>query len=259
VTGPVRPPTPANQAWAELAAGLTPANSLARVDTVTARAVTTVTVVGLLLTGLGAASTALPGESGTARDLAVVAVITAALAVAAALTAQLLTITRGLNPANLAEVRAWYRRQFELRAYPAQAATVLLLISVLLAGAAAAATLLASPPGTPALTITQTLGPVNAAPATDAAPATATDTVTVTFPGLSAGQTATLLLTTPGTARPLARAAATAGSDGTAPITLTARLPAAQTLIVTTAAPGQTCQATLAPDQAQPAVTCGTR
>jgi hypothetical protein len=254
VTGPVRPPTPANQAWAELAAGLTPANSLARVDTVTARAVTTVTVVGLLLTGLGAASTALPGEPGTARDLTVAAVISAALAVAAALTAQLLTITRGLNPANLAEVRAWYRRQFELRAYPAQAATVLLLISVLLAGAAAAATLLASPPGppgTPALIITQTLGPASAAPATD--------TVTVTFPGLSSGQAATVLLTTPGTARPLARAAATAGSDGTAPITLIVRLAAAQTLIVTTAALGQTCQATLTPDQAQPAVTCGTR
>ncbi len=251
MTGPVRPPTPANQAWAELAAGLTPANSLARVDTVTARAVTTITVVGLLLTGLGAASAALPAQSGTARDLAVAAVVTAALAVAAALTAQLLTITRGLNPANLVEVKAWYRRQFELRAYPAQAATVLLLASVLLAGAATAAILLASPASSPALTITQTAGLDSSAPATD--------TVAVTFSGLPPGQAATLLLTTPGTAGPLARAAATAGSDGTAALTLTARLPAAQTLIVTVTAPGQTCQATLTHDQAQPALACRTR
>lgn len=228
-------------------AGLSPANSLARVDTVTARAVTTVTVVGLLLTGLGAASAALPG---TVRDLTIAAVITAALAVAAALTAQLLTITRRLNPDNLVEVKAWYRRQFELRAYPAQSATILLLISVLLAGAAAAATLLASPADTPALTITQTSGPGGTAQATD--------TVTVTFPGLPPGQAATLLLTTPGTAGPLARAA-TAGSDGTAAITLTTRLPAAQTLIVTAAAPGQTCQATLTPDHAQPTLTCRTQ
>jgi hypothetical protein len=250
VTDPVRPPTPADQAWAELAADLTPLKTLTRVDTVTARAVTTVTVVGLLLTGLGAASAALPAQSGTARDLTVAAVITAAAAVAAALTAQLLTITRRLNPANLAEVKAWYRRQFELRAYPAQAATVLLLVSVLLAGAAAAATLLTSPDGVPALTLAQTPGLDSSAPATD--------TVTVTFPGLPPGQAATLLLTTPGTAGPLARAAATAGSDGTAAITLTARLPAAQTLIVTAAAPGQTCQATLAPDQAPPTLACRT-
>ena len=52
MTGPVRPPSPADQAWAELAADLTPAKSLARIDTVTARAVTTITVVGVLLTGL---------------------------------------------------------------------------------------------------------------------------------------------------------------------------------------------------------------
>jgi hypothetical protein len=247
VSGPVRPPTPADQAWAELAADLTPAKTLDRVDVVTARAVTTVTVVGLLLTGLGAASAALPAQPGTARDLTIAAVIVAAAAVAAALTAQLLTITRRLNPANLVEVRAWYRRQFELRAYPAQAATILLLISVVLAGAAAAATLLTSPPGAPGLTITQTPGPGGTAQATD--------TVTVTFPGLLPGQAATLLLTTPGTAGPLARAATT-GSAGTAAITLTARLPAAQTLVVTATTLGQTCQATLTPAQAQPTLTC---
>ena len=46
MTDGVRSPTRADQAWDELAAELTPAKSLARVDTVTARAVTTITVVG---------------------------------------------------------------------------------------------------------------------------------------------------------------------------------------------------------------------
>jgi hypothetical protein len=251
VTGPVRPATPADQDWAELAASLAPAKTLARLDAVTARAVTTITVVGVLLTGLGAASAALPAQPGPARDLTIAAVITAAAAVAAALTAQLLTITRRLNPANLAEVRSWYRRQFGLRAYPAQAATILLLLSVLLAGAAAAATLLSGPASTPALTITQTPGPGSTTQATY--------TVNVTFHGLPPGQPATLLLTTPGTAGPLARAAATAGPDGTATTTLTATLPAAQTLNVTATAPGQACQATLTPAHPQPALTCHTR
>ncbi|HEY1345347.1 MAG TPA: hypothetical protein VGF54_10210 [Streptosporangiaceae bacterium] len=38
----------------------------------------------------------------------------------------MLTITRHLNPANLADVKAWYRRQFTLRACTTQAATILL-------------------------------------------------------------------------------------------------------------------------------------
>jgi hypothetical protein len=55
-----------------------------------------------------------------------------------------LTITRHLNPNNLLEVQAWYRRQFTLRAYTTQAATVLLIAAALLAGATAAATILTS-------------------------------------------------------------------------------------------------------------------
>jgi hypothetical protein len=142
MTGPVHPPNPADQAWAALAAQLTPANSLARIDTVTARAVTTITVLGVLLTGLGALAAAQFTTSAAAQDLAAATVATAALAVACALTAQVLTITRHLNPANLADVQAWYRRQFTLRAYATQAATVLLILAALLAGATAATTIL---------------------------------------------------------------------------------------------------------------------
>jgi hypothetical protein len=142
MTGPVRPTSPADQAWADLATQLTPAASLARIDTVTARAVTTVTVLGTLLTGLGALAAGQLTPNATARGLAVAAVITATLAVACALAAQVLTITRGLNPANLADVQAWYRRQFTTRAYATQAATVLLIAAALFAGATAATTIL---------------------------------------------------------------------------------------------------------------------
>lgn len=70
--------------------------------------------------------------------------IAAALAVACALAAQVLTITRHLNPANLIEVQDWYRRQFGTRARATQAATILLIIAALLAGATAVASLLAA-------------------------------------------------------------------------------------------------------------------
>ena len=142
MTGPVRPTSPADQSWADLAAQLTPAASLARIDTVTARAITTITVLGTLLTGLGALAAGQFTHSTAAQDLAAATVATAALAVACALAAQVLTITRHLNPANLADVQAWYRRQFTLRAYTTQAATVLLILAALLAGATAATTIL---------------------------------------------------------------------------------------------------------------------
>src|SRR5690349_10773137 len=87
MTGPVRPPSRADQAWADLAAQLTPASSLARIDTVTARAITTITVLGVLLTGLGALAAGQFTHSAAARGLAAATVATAALAVASALAA----------------------------------------------------------------------------------------------------------------------------------------------------------------------------
>ena len=251
MTGPVRPPTRADQAWADLAAQLTPARSLARVDTVTARAVTTITVVGVLLTGLGALAAGLPTQNTAARDLAAATVITAAAAVGCALAAQVLTITRHLNPSNLIEVKAWYRRQFATRAYPTKAATILLLFAALLAGATAATALTASPPATPTIAITQTFPP--ASPATGAS--TGQVTVTATFRGLAPGQAVTVTLTTAG--RVLTRAVATPAPDGTAVVTLTAtRLTVGQPVTLTARDPHQACQATLPPSPGQPALTC---
>lgn len=105
-------------------------------------------------------------------------------------------------------------------------------------------------------TITQTSGTGGIAVGQQAAV-----TVSVTFPGLAPGQPATVTLATtatPGTAGVLARAAATANPDGTAAVTLTARLPAAQTVVITATAPHKACQATLTPASAQPALTCHT-
>jgi hypothetical protein len=253
VTGSVRPPSRADQAWAALAAELTPAKSLARVDAVTARAVTTITVVGVLLTGLGAAGAALPAQHGPARALAIATVITAALAVACALTAQVLTITRHLNPSDLIQVKAWYTRQFRTRAYPTQAATILLLLAALLAGATAATALTAGQPVTPTITATQTLPTAPAHPA--ASTGTGQVTVTVTFRGLSPGQAASAALTTPG--RVLTRVFATPATDGTATITLTAgHLTSGQPITLTTRTPAQACQATLPAGPGQPTLTC---
>lgn len=137
-------PSRTDRDWAELGAQLTPAASLARIDAVTGRAVTTITVIGTLLTGLGALAAGQFAHRGAARDLAVAAVIAATLAVACALVAQVLTITRRLNPGNLIEVREWYQRQFGMRARATQAATVLLILAALLAGATAVASLLAA-------------------------------------------------------------------------------------------------------------------
>jgi hypothetical protein len=142
----VRPVSAADQTWADLAAQLTPAASMARIDTVTARAVTTITVIGLLLTGLGTfGADQFAKDSAAATAPAVAAVLVSSLAVACALTARVLTISRRLNPADLEQVKAWYHRQFTIRAYATRAATILLIIAALLAGATAATALLTAP------------------------------------------------------------------------------------------------------------------
>ena len=144
--GAVRPVTGEDQVWVDLADQLTPAKSLERVDTATDRVVRTVTIIGTLLGGLGVFGATKPGGSGPARWITIAAVACAALAVACALAAQILTITRHLNPENLAAVRAWYRRRIDTRGYATRAATFLLLVSAVLAGAAAIVALATASP-----------------------------------------------------------------------------------------------------------------
>lgn len=82
-SAPVGSPMPQDQALAALAAQLTPAKSLQRLDTATARVVSTISIVATLLTGLGLLAAGLANLAGTA---------------------QVLTVTYGLNTSNLVEV-----------------------------------------------------------------------------------------------------------------------------------------------------------
>ena len=164
----VRPVSDEDRVWVNLAAELTPAKSLERVDTATDRVVRTVTIIGTLLGGLGVFGATKPSVSGPARWITIAAVACAALAVACALAAQILTITRHLNPENLAAVRAWYKRRIDTRGYPTRAATFLLLTGAVLAGAAAIVALATATPDQATMAVTRALD--NATVTTPAAP-----------------------------------------------------------------------------------------
>jgi hypothetical protein len=259
----VGPVTDQDRVWADLAGELTPAKSLERVDTATDRVVRTVTIIGTLLGGLGVFGATKPSVSGPARWITVAAVACAALAVACALAAQVLTITRHLNPENLAAVRSWYKRRIDTRGYPTRAATVLLLIGAVLAGVAAIVALATATPSQPAIAVTRSL---DHAPLTTAgtstggtgAPPSTTITAEVTFPGLTGGQSATVVVSAAGSGQVLASAAITPAASGTATRTLTVSgLPPAEAVIVVARGGSWQCRATLGAGSARPAVTCG--
>jgi hypothetical protein len=235
---PVAPePDPRVLAWQALAEELTPAKSLARVDAAANRVLTSVTVVGTVLTGLGLLAAGRPTRNAVAGGLSLAAVMAAVLAVACALTAQVLTIRRGLNTNNLVAVRAWHHDQFRRRAYPARAASVLLTVAILLAGGAATAEFVGSERAGVSLAISSTHPPSGAA--SDAGPVALT--VEATFRGLAEDTTATILVTMAGSEGVivLARAALTPGTDGTASRTLTVGSVPGDAVVVATATGGQ--------------------
>ena len=252
---------PQDQAWADLGAELTPAKSLARGDTATARVVATVTVVGALLTGFGVLGAGLPASAGAARILAICSVVAAVLAILCALAAQILTITRRLNPFNLFDVEDWYRRRFEIRASLTRAATVLLLVAAATAGAAAVSTLLTNRADQPTIAVTRTTqqpgAKANSADtaASPAALATSTITVVVTFRSLDPGQVATASITADG--KVLAEAAFTAGADGAATQSVAAdHVGAGEHVTVDAVAGHQQCQASLTPGETRVRLVC---
>jgi hypothetical protein len=201
--------------------------------------------------------------SGAARWITIAAVACAALAVACALAAQILTITRHLNPENLAAVRAWYKRRIDTRGYPTRAATVLLLIGAVLAGAAAIVALATAVPSQPTIAVTRALDrPAVTALGPSAqgtgAPPTTTITVEVTFRGLTSGQSATVVVSSATSGQVLASAAITPATDGTATRTLTVSgLPSAEPVIVVARGGSQQCRASLGAGSARPVVACG--
>lgn len=251
----VRPVSDEDRVWVNLADELTPAKSLERVDTATDRVVRTVTIIGTLLGGLGVFGAARPSVSGPARWLTIAAVACAALAVACALAAQILTITRHLNPDNLAAVRAWYKRRIDTRGYPTRAATFLLLTGAVLAGAAAIVALATAAPNQATIAVTRALD--NATVTTPGTGTTTTITAEVTFRGLTSGQSATVVVSAAGTGRVLASAAITPATDGTATRTLTVSgLSPAEPVTVVARGGSQQCRATLGAGSARPVVTC---
>ncbi len=266
-TGPqqaVRPVTAEDRVWVNLADELTPAKSLERVDTATDRVVRTVTIIGTLLGGLGVFGATKPSVSGPARWITIAAVACAALAVACALAAQILTITRHLNPENLAEVRAWYKRRIDTRGYPTRAATLLLLIGAVLAGLAAIVALATATPSQPSIAVTRALNDATpgagAAPGAGTGPAaqpTSTITAEVTFPGLTSGQSATVVISAARTGQVLASAAITPATDGTATRTLTVSgLPPSVPVTVLAQGGSHQCRASLGAGSTRPTITC---
>lgn len=248
MTQAVTRPGPSDQLWMDLGAELTPSKSLARTDAANDRAVTTISVVGLLLTGLGATTAELLTGDGLAHALAIGTVIAASLSVVCALTGQVLTITRSLNPRDLAQVKAWYRRQFRRRARPTQVASVLVIVAAVLAGLTAVAALLADPDTTPAITVKEV------SPAGDATRPVEV-TVHADFPGLAPGEVATVVVSSGGSV--LGRVAITAPPSGIARVGFTVSDHApAQPVTVVTRSPGQTCRGSLTPAKSEPSLSC---
>lgn len=250
---PASEPDRRRRAWQALADELAPAKSLARIDTAAGRVLGNVTVVGTLLTGLGLLAAGLPGTSDAARGLALAAVVAAVLAVACALAAQILTIRRGLNTSNLAEVQEWYQGQFRRRAYPTRAATVLLLAAILLAGGSAVVALEERDGARLTLSISQ----IEPVPDTGSG---ASLTVDVTFSAPAGGDTATVVVTASGSGGTvvLARAALTPAADGPATRTLTiAQVPADAVVDVVASGGRRQCRASWDVGSAEPPdVTC---
>ena len=150
--------TPMEQAWQALAVEAGPAKSLARLETGSARVVTTIATVAAPLAGLGLVAAGQPATAGWPRVLAVVSVVLAFAAVLFALAGQVLTVNPDLNLNNLADVEAWYRDLFTRRAPRTRTATILIVAATAAAGAAAILTLATSGRGdTLTLAVTRTV------------------------------------------------------------------------------------------------------
>jgi hypothetical protein len=121
--------------WRDAAAELTPGKTLTRVNANARATVTTVAIVGTLLSGLGLVSAQSLLAGGAARWLALMSVGLAMLAVLAGL-AYLALRLELVNVQDLGEVERWYDTQFR-RARLAVVASWLLVAAVVLAAAAA--------------------------------------------------------------------------------------------------------------------------
>ena len=240
----------ADRLWRSAAAELQPAKSLARIDDKAKQVVSSVGLVGSVVTGFGLVAIGRLDSSTLARGLAVAAVCLALLAVLLALGSQLLRVTRGLTPGNLVEVQIWYRRQFRW-AYLVIPAGLLVIVAVLLAGAAAVLVLTAGPDAPQPGVAVQLTGSGRSAAATLRVEAT----------GLPAGQALQVQVVgveANGTRTVLARAVVLAGATGAASSTVEVpRAGAYSTVESTVEAPHWRCTATVTPAATTPTtLTC---
>ena len=204
-------------------------------DAGTKPVVATISLLGVLLTGLCLAAVDRLDRSAPARSLAVIAVATALVAVLVALGGQLSALLAG--QALTTSARTAGRRGVLV----VLLAGLLSMLAVLLAGAAA---LLAVQPHE----TTTATEPMMIVQRSNVAPESATVTAQLTFPGLKAGAVLDATMATVNedlTRYVLARSAVRIDADGPATVQLAATANANDDIMIEANAPGYRCTASL--------------
>jgi hypothetical protein len=125
-----------DEMWQTAAEALAPDKSLQRVEDKAKFVVSTVAVVGSILTGLGLVAGANLGIAAKGHEWAVSAIVAAVVSIVLAVGSLLLGGDRYLSPGNLIAVQNWYTKQFR-RQTPVLFSGLLLLCALALAGIAA--------------------------------------------------------------------------------------------------------------------------
>jgi hypothetical protein len=147
----VRPPTGSDIMWEEVKALLTPDKSIQRIEEKARFVVSTVTVVGTLITGLGLVLGTRITSTGSGRVLATISVSLAAMAVVLSVGSLVVGGIRSISPANLIEVRRWYAGQHR-RGKVVGVAGLLLILSILFGAVGASRAMVMVVPDQPNLT-----------------------------------------------------------------------------------------------------------
>jgi hypothetical protein len=229
------PLTATDRRWLQAAAELEPARSLARAEDRAKQLVGTVSVVGVLLGGLGLVAATRLEAVPVARWLAIATVTLASAGVVLALWTLVLR-EHTVRPNDLEAVQRWYAAQFR-RARLVRAAGLLLLGGVLLAGLTGLVILVAHPDDRPVVELV-----VSGSGTAQTAHAT------VRWSGLPSTQVVIVTLTgmTGTTRQVLAQGVANAEHGGRATVTLdTTKLRGASRLVVSVVAGTRSCVTTL--------------
>ncbi|MBU4215056.1 MAG: hypothetical protein KJ792_10410 [Actinobacteria bacterium] len=228
---PTGPPTAQSAALTELAATLSPAATLARIDAHATRLISQVSLIATFVAAGGLVTTASLTTSRGPRALAVAAVVAVLLAVVLAVLAQL-TWLRRLAVGNLLAVQEWYRTRAAWRGLAVATATWVFAAGVILAASAVTWAVVGGEAARPQVAVERVL-----TPPTSTDPAQHTVTVTVAgkgFEPFAAGST-----TVRAAGATVASAVWSADGTGTVASTLTASAPDVAEVAVTVA--GWTC------------------